>query len=122
MRNLPKSTAADDTESTLAVNDETRTFTVGTGWWMFSINGTWDSATVTLKVSSNGLPSGTFREYAVKDEAGTLTDQTFTDDIHHVYLSGGDCFRFDVTGAGTTDLDIKVAPGPGNSILIHPAI
>jgi hypothetical protein len=121
MRNLPKSSGADDSDTTLDASQETRAFTIGTGIWLFSIHGTWAGNIVTLKVSSNDLPTGTFRNYAVKDSTGVLTDQTFTDDIHHGYIEGGGCYKFVSDATGSPDLDIKVAPGPGNSITIHNA-
>jgi hypothetical protein len=76
------------------------------------------STTVSLMVSSNGLPSGVFRPYACKDAAGVLTDQTFTDDIHHGYLNAGDCFRFDSNGTGSPVLNIKY----GGNVTVGPRL
>lgn len=109
MLKLAKLGAVAETDTTLTTNEYTRQFTsnfVKNGVILYSITGTFNSATITLQVSYDG--GANFVTYAAKDATGTVANVTYTAACNDCVYGPGQLFRFACTGGSSPDIDILV--------------
>ena len=110
MLKLAKAGAAAETDTTLTTNENTRHF-LGTfarnGDILYSLIGSFNSATITLQVSYDGGSS--FATYAAPDATGTLANVTHTAPGNFSVWAPGQLLRFACTSGTSPDIDIQIA-------------
>lgn len=103
-------------ETALAAGETTRSFSVISGIALYTLEGTFDSETVTMQMSPTG-PAGYFSTYVAKDVTGTPAAVTYTEPCSDLVFAPGQTFRFTMSSnGGTADVNILVS---GDGVVLH---
>jgi hypothetical protein len=107
MLKLAKSTNEKETDTALGSNEQTRSFTINSGYAVLTLTGDFSAQTATVQMSPT-RKAADFASYIVKDATGTPGALAFTDDESVLIVGPGQTFRVVTSTGGTPDIDVFV--------------